>query len=91
MTKCITSDKWRGERAEPLDPATVRFKARQTEVASCEGCLFERSFGVCSAAAALAMANGQPVCEERAPGGMTYIYVQDQSDPRQLDLIRTIS
>ncbi|OEZ46306.1 hypothetical protein JAB1_52050 [Janthinobacterium sp. MP5059B] len=91
MTKCITSDKWRGERAEPVDPAAVRFKAREAEAVNCEGCLFEQSFGVCATAAALAMANGQPDCEKRAPGGMTYIYVLDQSDPRQIDLIRTIS
>ena len=91
MTKCITSDRWRGERAKPIDPTAVRFKAREAEAANCEGCLFERSFGVCSTAAALAMANGQPDCEECAPGGMAYIYVLDQSDPRQLNLIKTIS
>ena len=91
MTKCITSDKWRGERAEPVDPTAVRFKANKAEAVGCDGCLFERSFGVCSTAAALAKANGQPDCEERAPGGMTYIYVLDLSDPRQLDLIKTIS
>lgn len=91
MTKCITSDKWRGERAEPVDPTAVRFKAREAEMANCEGCLFERSFGVCSSAATLAMANGYPDCDDRTPAGMTYIYVLDRSDPRQLELIKTIS
>lgn len=76
MTKCITSDKWRGERDEPVNPTTVRYKAQEATAPSCEGCLFERSVGVCSTAAALA--------------GMTYIYVLDKSDPRQLDLIKPL-
>jgi len=46
--------------------------------------------GVCSTAAALAVANDQPDCDDRSPGGMTYIYVLDRSDPRQLDLIKTL-
>jgi len=90
MTKCITSDKWRGERDEPVNPSTVRFKAQEANAPSCEGCLFERSVGVCSSAAALAVANDQPDCDDRSPGGMTYIYVLDHSDPRQLDLIKTL-
>lgn len=90
MTKCITSDKWRGERDEPVNPSTVRYKAQEATAPSCEGCLFERSVGVCSTAAALAVANDQPDCDDRSPGGMTYIYVLDKSDPRQLDLIKTL-
>lgn len=90
MTKCITSDKWRGERDEPINPAAVRFKAQEANAPSCEGCLFERSVGVCSSATALAVVNDQPNCEDRSPGGMTYIYVLDRSDPRQLDLIKTL-
>ena len=90
MTKCITSDKWRGERDEPVNPAVVRFKAKEALAPSCEGCLFERSVGVCSSAAALAVANDQPDCDDRSPGGMTYIYVLDRSDPHQLDLIKTL-
>lgn len=90
MTKCITSDKWRGERAEPIDPAAVRFKAQEALAASCAGCLFERSFGACATAATLAAANDHPDCDDRSPGGMTYIYVLDKSDPRQLDLIKTL-
>ena len=79
MTKCITSDNWRGERAEPIAPATVRFKAVEALAPSCAGCLFEKSFGVCSTAAALAVANDQPDCDDRSPTGMTYIYVLDKS------------
>lgn len=90
MTKCITSDKWRGERDEPVNPSAVRFKALEANAPSCEGCLFERSVGVCSSAAALAVANDQPDCDDRSPSGMTYIYVLDRSDPRQLDLIKTL-
>lgn len=91
MTTNITSDKWRGERGEPINPAAVRFKAQEAHAPSCEGCLFERSVGVCSTAAALAMTNEQPDCDDRSPGGMTYIYVLDRSDPRQLDLIKNIA
>lgn len=90
MTKCITSDKWRGERGEPIIPAAVRYRALEAQAPSCEGCLFERSIGVCSSAASLAVANGQPDCDDRSPAGMTYIYVLDKSDPRQLDLIQTL-
>lgn len=90
MTTCITSDKWQGERAEPINPAAVRFKAQEAMAASCTGCLFERSYGVCSAAAALAVENAQPDCDDRSPAGKTYIYVLDKSDPRQLDLIKVL-
>ena len=90
MTTSITSEKWRGERCEPINPAAVRFKAQEANAPSCEGCLFERSVGVCSSAAALAVANDQPDCDDRSPSGMTYIYVLDRSDPRQLDLIKTL-
>lgn len=90
MTTNITSEKWRGERGEPINPAAVRFRALEAQAPSCEGCLFERSVGVCSTAASLAVANGQPDCDDRSPAGMTYIYVLDKSDPRQLDLIQTL-
>jgi hypothetical protein len=90
MTTSITSDKWRGERCEPINPAAVRFKAQEANAPSCEGCLFERSVGVCSSAAALAVANDQPDCDDRSPAGMTYIYVLDKSDPCQLDLIKPL-
>ncbi len=90
MTTSITSDKWRGDRGEQINPAAVRFKALEAQAPSCEGYLFERSVGVCSRAAALAVANGQPDCDDRSPAGMTYIYVLDKSDPRQLDMIQTL-
>ena len=90
MTKCITSDKWRGERDEPVNPSTVRYKTQEATAPSCEGCLFERSVGVCSMAAALAVANDQPDCDDRSSAGMIYIYVLDKSDPRQLDLIKPL-
>lgn len=90
MTKRITNDHWRGDRDEPINPSTVRFKAKEAAAPSCEGCLFERSVGVCSSAAALALTNDQPDCDDRSPAGMTYIYVLDKSDPRQLDLIKPL-
>ncbi|PKB21487.1 hypothetical protein [Janthinobacterium sp. 64] len=45
---------------------------------------------VCSSAAELAVANDQPGCDDRSPGGMTQICVLDKSDPRQLGLIKTL-
>ena len=90
MTKRITNDHWCGDRDEPISPSTVRFKAKEAAAPSCEGCLFERSVGVCSTAAALAVANDQPDCDDRSAAGMTYIYVLDKSDPRQMDLIKNI-
>lgn len=90
MTTKITSDKWEGDRGEPINPSTVRFKAQEANSPSCEGCLFESSVGVCLSAAALAVSNDQPDCDDRSPGGMTYIYVLDKSDPRQLDLIKPL-
>lgn len=90
MTMRITSTCWRGDRGEPVNPAAVCYKAQEAAAPSCEGCLFERSVGVCSTAAALAVANGQPDCDDRSPAGRTYIYVLDKSDPRQLDLIKPL-
>ncbi|MBG6223350.1 MULTISPECIES: hypothetical protein [unclassified Janthinobacterium] len=76
--------------ASAASPAAVRFKAQEAIAPSCTGCLFERSYGVCSAAAALATANDQPDCDDRSPAGMTYIYVLDKSDPRQMGLIKPL-
>lgn len=88
MTKRITNVHWCGDRDEPINPSTVRFKAKEAHAPSCDGCLFERSVGVCSTAAALAVGGGHPDCDDGSPGGRTYIYVLDTSDPRQMDLIK---
>jgi hypothetical protein len=50
---------------------------------SCNGCMFDKqTSSVCVLAADAAISNGLPDCDD-APG---YIYVADDSDPRQMTL-----
>lgn len=86
MTTSITGAAWRGERGEPLDPESVQFFAKKSR-SSCKGCIFKESFGVCRRAGEIAAETGQPDCEERTPGGATYIYVLGEGDANQLSLI----
>ncbi|KAB8042537.1 hypothetical protein [Janthinobacterium aquaticum] len=59
--------------------------------AECAGCLFEsNSAATCRQAGEIAVSLGLPDCEARAPGGQAYIYVQDKSDPSQVDLIKEL-
>ena len=83
MTTDITSPKWRGERAAPIDPASVRFTARETGD-SCTGCLFaSQSSRVCDQVHDIARDAGLPLCVDTE----NYIYILDKSDPRQLPLV----
>ena len=80
---------WRGS-GPPADPGARRFTAALAS-AECKGCLFERhNAATCRQAGEIAAAQGLPDCEARAPGGQAYIYVQDKSDPRQVDLIKIL-
>ena len=85
----ITSNKWRGERAAPIDPAAMRFAAREAELRdSCCGCIFRTSgSAICFRAARIARFIGQPDCDDATPSGSRYIYILDESDPRQLPLV----
>jgi len=87
MTTNILSPNWEGEYAPPVDPSAIRFKAQPSY--NCDGCLFlgQRN-SVCDHAGKIAASIEQPDCDQLAPNGMTYIYVLDKSDPRQLDLLK---
>lgn len=80
---------WRGS-GPPADPGAQRFTAALAS-AECKGCLFERSnAATCRLAGEIAAALGLPDCEARTANGQTYIYVQDNSDPHQVDLIKIL-
>lgn len=62
----------------------VQFTA-QASATECEGCVFARQEStVCRAASAAAVAEGMPDCEDRPPGGGSYIYLKVERDERQL-------
>ncbi|MDN4061164.1 hypothetical protein QPK31_23370 [Massilia sp. YIM B02769] len=89
MTTNILSPNWEGDTASPIDPDTIRIKAVQAPVfGECDGCLFigQRS-AVCNRANAIAMAAGDPDCDQVLPDRRSVIYVLDKSDPRQMPLI----
>jgi hypothetical protein len=80
---------WRGS-GPPGDPGAQRFTAAMA-TDECEGCLFRNTnSATCRQAGSLALAQGLPDCEERGPGGQTYIYLLDKGDPRQIDLIKIL-
>jgi hypothetical protein len=90
MTTNILSPNWEGDTAAPIDPDTLRIKAVQAPVFSeCDGCLFiGQHSNVCYRAAAIAMAAGDPDCDQvLAAPRRTVIYILDKTDPRQLPLI----
>jgi hypothetical protein len=79
----ITSPHWRGERAAPIDPSTIRFTAQGS--IGCTGCLFRsQKYTVCDAAHDIAVAAGLPPCSGDSG---EFIYIIDESDPRQLQLL----
>lgn len=90
MTTNILSEKWEGDTAEPIDPDQVRIKAINAPVlGECDGCLFiGQRAAVCMRASQIAMAAGDPDCEQVLTGPRrTVVYVVDKSDPRQIPLI----
>ena len=89
MTTNILSPNWEGDTASPINPDTLRVKAVQAPVfGECDGCLFrgQRS-SVCFRAADIAVAAGDPDCDQVLPGRRSVIYVLHNSDPRQMPLI----
>ena len=53
--------------------------------------MFERNNATtCRQASEITAALDLPDCEARAPAGQAYIYVQDKSDPSQVDLIKIL-
>jgi hypothetical protein len=83
---------WEGHNAQPLDPATLRFKAEPALVhGECDGCVFcGQRAAVCRQVEAIAAANNIIDCDGRLPDGSSVIYVIDKSDPRQMDLLQGV-
>lgn len=73
----ITSPHWRGERAAPIDPATIRFTAAPPIAqGKCTGCLFVAQLArVCTAVNNIAERASMPSCSNWPE----YIYVTDPS------------
>ncbi|HEY0062482.1 MAG TPA: hypothetical protein VGC21_10195 [Telluria sp.] len=67
----------------------IRFKPMEApEFGSCKGCMFDlERFSVCARVAEIAKEKGLPDCEDCSHAGTNYIYVLDDSDPRQIPLI----
>ena len=67
--------------------AELRFTAKEATDGACKGCLFGDCVSkVCYDACAAAVAAGLPDCDDRAPSGSNYIYVQATDDERQMTL-----
>lgn len=70
-----------------MNIAAIRFTAIEATAEECAGCLLDGELSTeCPKAWALAMERGLPMCEDRAPNGKQYVYVLDESDPRQMTL-----
>jgi hypothetical protein len=72
-----------------MNIAEIRFKAVEVDSWNeCSGCMFyKESFSTCEAACEKAVQDGLPDCEDLAPSGNSYVYVLDESDPRQMNLL----
>jgi hypothetical protein len=67
-----------------MSPANIRFTAKVSRKQSCAGCLFiDQKAETCHAACAEAVKRGLPDCDD----SKGYIYVEDVTDPRQIDLL----
>lgn len=75
-----------------MNPADIRFKAVEASAKgykACKQCMFAgEGFRGCKTASDLAVQRGMPDCDDTAPSGKTYIYVLDETDPRQMDLLQ---
>jgi hypothetical protein len=66
---------------------SIRIKAVESARA-CTGCMFiEQPSYECVALCKQLAKRGLPDCEDKAPSGKEYIYVLDESDPRQMTLL----
>lgn len=69
-----------------IEGKTIGFVAKESAPQDCAGCRFaDEKHYICQAAGIAAINAGQPDCEDRAPSGNTYIFVE--ADARQLPLI----
>ena len=70
-----------------MNPSEIRFKAVESS-RGCSACLFYgESYRSCVNACDKAVQRGLPDCDDKAPSGKTYVYVLDETDPRQMDLL----
>lgn len=90
--KTVSLDKWLGRRGPAIDPDQVRFVVAEAPVfADCKGCMFiGQPSAICRRACEIAVASGAPDCDDALPNGKSLIYVADERDPRQMDLIENI-
>jgi hypothetical protein len=72
-----------------MNLAEIRFKAVEAKSWNgCSGCMFfTESHSTCVAACEKAVQDGLPDCKDLAPSGNSYVYVLDESDPRQMNLL----
>lgn len=80
--RTVDLEAWRGRRdAQALDPQAMVFRAQAASGKDgCRGCAFEGQWTtVCKAAAARAVQNGLPDCDDG--------FVYTLGDARQMDLI----
>lgn len=65
----------------------TRFKAIES-ARGCSACLFYgASHRDCVHACDKAVQRGLPDCDDKAPSGKAYVYVLDEADPRQMNLL----
>jgi hypothetical protein len=70
-----------------MNPSEIRFKAVESS-RGCSACLFYgESYRSCVNACDKAVQRGLPDCDDKAPSGKSYVYVLDETDPRQMDLL----
>ena len=70
-----------------MNLAEIRFKAIESS-RGCSACLFYgESYRSCVNACDKAVQRGMPDCDDKAPSGKTYVYVLDETDPRQMNLL----
>jgi hypothetical protein len=65
----------------------LRIKAVE-HAGGCRGCLlYGESFRDCVTACDKLVQRGLPDCDDKAPSGKSYVYVLDDTDPRQMNLL----
>jgi len=70
-----------------MNLSEIRFAAVESS-RGCSACLFYgESFRSCVAICDKAVQRGLPDCDDKAPSGKTYVYVLDETDPRQMNLL----
>jgi hypothetical protein len=70
-----------------MNLSEIRFKAIESS-RGCSACLFYgESHRSCVTICDKAVQRGLPDCDDKAPSGKSYVYVLDETDPRQMNLL----